>query len=245
MSRPSNDEEVFLSEYDPRQYDRPSTAVDTAIFTIREDQLQVLLIKREEHPFLGRWSLVGGYVDMQRDSDLESTAKRKLLEKTGIATSYLEQVITVGNRERDPRGWTLSTVYFALLPWKKIQLRAGAGADDVSWVPLNKVSADDLAFDHWNLLEQSLERLRSKTLYTTLPVNLMEGEFTLSELQQTYETILDKPMQAKSFRRRIEASGAIIESGNMRATGKRPAQLYLRNENADTHFFARTMESLK
>ncbi len=243
-SASTEEESAFLAEYDASQYDRPSTAVDTAIFTIKDDQLHVLLIQREEHPFLKQWSLVGGYINMEVDTDLAATAKRKLLEKTGIATPYLEQVITVGDKQRDPRGWTISTSYFALLPWEKIQLRAGSGAQDVTWHPHSEAAEMSLAFDHNHLLTQCRDRLRSKALYTTLPVNLMEGEFTLNELQQAYEVVIGKPVQAKSFRRRILSSGAIKESGNMRATGKRPAQLYVKDETADTYYFARTMESL-
>lgn len=237
-------EEQFLSTYDASLYDRPSTAVDSAIFTIMDDTLAVLMIQRGAHPDLAKWSLVGGYVNMESDLDLVSTARRKLIEKTALDCPYLEQVMTIGNATRDPRGWTISTAYFALLPWQEMELCAGNGALDIKWITLESIAKLDLAFDHKMILEKCLERLKTKALYTTLPVNLMQGDFTLSELQSVYETVLGKTIQAKSFRRRILGCSVIEETGESRATGKRPAKLYRLITNTDTHYFNRNLESV-
>ena len=240
----TKEEAQFWKDYDPSQFKKPSMAVDTAIFTIRDSELHVLLIQRDEYPFKNQWSLVGGYINIQTDHSLGDTAKRKLKEKTGVDTPYLEQVETVGNSTRDPRQWTVSTSYFALLPSEGIKLRVGKGASDIQWLRVSEALSTNLAFDHKSILSNCLERLRAKSLYTTLPINLMPEAFTLSELQSVYEIILNQTIQQKSFRRRIESCDLLEETGEMKATGKRPAALYRIKEQAQTHFFARTIESL-
>jgi ADP-ribose pyrophosphatase YjhB (NUDIX family) len=103
-------EEKFLKSYDSSVFEKPSSAVDTVIFTVFDDSLHALIVKRSNHPFKDRWSLVGGYIDVKNDQDIEETAKRKLKEKTGVNTPYLEQFCTIGNKGRDPRGWSSTTV---------------------------------------------------------------------------------------------------------------------------------------
>ncbi len=238
-------EKEFLYSYDSSVYEHPSVAVDSSIFTIKDGSLSVLLVKRAEHPFIEKWSLIGGYVKMDLDEDLTSTAMRKLLEKTSLKCPYLEQVLTVGNAIRDPRGWTLVTTYFALLPWQKMNLQVGNGALEVQWFSVKKALEMDLAFDHKMLLEKSLERLRAKSLYTTLPINLMQGNFTLVELQAVYEAILDQPIQAKSFRRRMLGSEIIEETGKFRETSRRPAMTYRIRQGEEAHYFIRNLESIQ
>ena len=235
-------EEEFLRTYDASVFPRPNVAVDTAIFSVREGALYVLTVKRTNHPFKDMWSLVGGYVDLQNDIDIEATAKRKLEEKTGVKTPYLEQFETIGNNTRDPRGWAVTVVYFALIDSSNIQLMAGNGASDIKWslVKDGKV-ADKLAFDHDEILRRCIERLRSKVLYTTLPAHLMPGEFTLGELQNVYEVILNKELDHKSFRRRIIGAGILEETEKTRHTAKKPAKLY-KLKDAHTHFFIRNIE---
>lgn len=236
-------ESKFLENYDAAAYDRPSATVDTVIFTVIDDALHVLLVKRNEHPFKDKWSLVGGFIDLQLDKDLEATAKRKLEEKTSVKTPYLEQYATIGNAERDPRGWFITTVYFALIPSEKITLQAGTGASEVKWAKVtNGQIEEDLAFDHNALLNGCFERLRSKVLYTSLPVYLMPSEFTLGELQKTYEVVLGMQVERKSFRRRILSTDIIEETGKMKQTGRRPAALFSLKKELKTHFFVRNIE---
>jgi len=237
-------EEEFLKSYDPSKYDRPSTAVDSAIFTVYQGKLQVLLIKRDEHPCINQWSLVGGYVDINTDASLEQTALRKLEEKTGFSSPYLEQVISIGNATRDLRGWTISTIYYALIPHESLNLNAGKGASEVKLIPVDKVTSMEVAFDHHNILSLCLERLRNKALYTTLPVHLMQENFTLSELQTVYEIILGHTIQQKSFRRRMLASDCVEETGEMRETSRRPAMTYCLIKGAKPHYFTRNLESI-
>jgi ADP-ribose pyrophosphatase YjhB (NUDIX family) len=236
-------EAEFLKDYDPRKFDRPSTSVDTVIFTVFEQSLQVLLVRRANYPFKNQWALVGGFIDLDNDKTLKDTARRKLEEKTGVKTPYLEQCFTVGNKHRDPRGWSVTTVYFALLPHDKIQLTAGKGAIEIKWSPIVKNKLiESLAFDHNEILSQAIERLRNKVLYTSLPAYLMSEKFTLGDLQKVYEVILDHTLETKSFRRRIAKAEILEETSEMRQDAKRPAKLYRLKDNIDTHFFLRTIE---
>lgn len=237
-------EAEFLKTYDANAFERPNVSVDTVIFTVSGGQLQVLLVRREHHPCQGQWSLVGGFIDVKQDKALIDTAKRKLEEKTGVRTPYLEQFFSYGNKSRDPRGWSVTTVYFALIPAEGIALRAGQGATDIKWASVLKGKVrDKLAFDHAQILAECAERLKSKVLYTSLPVHLMPDEFTLAELQNVYQIILGDTLEHKSFRRRILAAGIIEETGRMKETGRRPAMLYRKKKGEETHFFVRNIES--
>jgi len=236
-------EKQFLKEYNPNDFDRPSTAVDSVIYSVFDDALHVLLMKRANHPFIDKWSLVGGYVDLENDEDIIDTAKRKLLEKTGVKTPYLEQFKTIGNKTRDPRGWSVTTVYFALLPSDNIVLEAGKGAKDIKWSKVvdGKVK-DKLAFDHGKILKGCTKRLRDKVLYTSLPIHLMPKKFTLKALQSVYEVIIDNKIDHKSFRRRILNADVLEETGEMQETGRRPAMLYKQKDSKQTFFFVRNLE---
>lgn len=241
--QPYNSEQEFLANYDPSLYNRPSSSVDTVIFTVFEGALQVLLVQRGDYPFKGKWALVGGFIDLEQDLTLEDTAKRKLAEKTGVKTPYLEQCITIGNKHRDPRGWSVTTVYFALLSYEKITLQAGKGASDLKWSPISQEGvAEDLAFDHHEILKLAIDRLRSKVLYTSLPAYLMPEKFTLRDLQTVYEIILDRQLEVKSFRRRMAKADILAETSQMRQDAKRPARLYRLKDNVETHFFLRNIE---
>lgn len=236
-------EEEFLKAYKPDSFAKPNVAIDTVIFSIRQGQLYVLTVKRSNYPFKDQWSLVGGYVDLEHDKNLEDTAKRKLMEKTGIEAPYLEQFETIGNHTRDPRGWAVTVVYFALIDSSTIELKPGKSAHEIKWSLVQEGQiADKLAFDHDEILKRCTERLRNKVLYTTLPAYLMPNEFTLGDLQNVYETILNKKIDHKSFRRRILGADILEETGETRHSAKKPAKLY-RLKDSHTHFFQRTIEA--
>ncbi len=233
----STTQDEFLQSYDANRFVRPNSSVDVVIFTVINGTLQVLLVQRPQHPFKDCWALVGGFVDTAQDSMLEDTAKRKLVAKTGVQTPYLEQYATIGNNTRDPRGWSITTVYFALLP-PQHTLQSAA------WFPItDNAVAVPLAFDHAILLAGCLARLRQKVLYTALPVHLMGETFTLSDLQKVYELIVGKPLEAKSFRRRLLGADILCATDATRHEGGgRPAQLYRLKPDHTTHFFVRTLE---
>ena len=160
-------EAEFLRNYDPNIFSRPSAAVDNVIYTIFDGALHVLLVKRDNHPFMDHWSLVGGFVDLENDFNLESTAKRKLEEKTGVKTPYLEQFYTIGNKDRDPRCWSITSVYFALIPVENIKLQVGKGAKDIKWAKILKGTIKEkMAFDHSKIIQECTQRLKNKVLYT-------------------------------------------------------------------------------
>lgn len=235
-------EQDFLASYQRRDYDAPLLTVDMVIFSVFAGQLQVLLIKRRNYPQKGSWALPGGFADLQADADLMATAHRKLLDKTGVASPYLEQVGTVGNAGRDPRGWAVTVLYFALIDFQAFALpqsdqQAAQQAEYSEWVPVQQAQQLALAFDHQLLLGMALERLSSKTRYTALPLSLMPEQFTLTELQQIYEIILQQSLDKKAFRRRMLEAGVVVETGESKLAGKRPAQLYrYAHPSFDFHF---------
>lgn len=233
-------EQEFLASYDRRDYDAPLLTVDMAIFSVSAGQLQVLLIKRPNFPCKDQWALPGGFADLIHDQDLMATAYRKLVEKTGIATPYLEQVASVGSTKRDPRGWAVTILYFALIDFNAFEQQSLAEYSE--WVPVTKAQNLALAFDHHELLKLALERLTNKTRYTALPASLMPELFTLTELQTIYEIILGQTLDKKAFRRRMIEAGAVEETSHSKIVGKRPAQLYRYALDSFDFIFPRSLE---
>lgn len=151
---------------------RPLTSVDVVLFTVQADALQVLLVRRPDdaaEPFPGRWALPGGFVNVEVDASLLDCALRKLREKTGAITPYLEQLGSWGSATRDPRGWSATHCFYALVPAMAVALHKGARADEVNWFDADAALRKRLAFDHAELLAAALARLRGKVEYTSLP----------------------------------------------------------------------------
>lgn len=234
----------------PDPFPRPLCTVDVIILTLLDDALQVLLVQREDapgEPFPERWALPGGIVDTQHDRSLEDCARRKLREKTGVEAPHLEQIGSWGDAARDPRGWSTTHVYLALLPAATLQPRPGGNAADLRWFPLERrtdgPALPPLAFDHERLLAVGLARLRGKAEYTSLPIYLLPPTFTLSELQAVFQVVLGRPLEKKAFRTRILASGLVEELDAMKETSRRPARLYRRRADEGLHYFPRALES--
>lgn len=229
------------------RFERPLSTVDVVIFTVRDSTLHVLLIRRpldSDDPFPGQWALPGGFVDTGLDRDLEACALRKLREKTGVEAPYLEQLGSWGNATRDPRGWSATHVYFALIPSEEVELKAGGNASDSRWSPVRgERIQENLAFDHTGLLTSAVTRLRSKVEYTSLPIFLMPREFTLTELQRMYETILARELEKKAFRTRVLAADVLDPVPRMRSGTNRPAQLYRPRQRRRPHLFSRPFGS--
>lgn len=222
---------------------RPIVSVDLAIFALTADGLEVLLAQRGAEPFTGRWALPGGWIHVDEDENLEAAARRVLSDKTGVAAPYFEQVGVFGDGKRDPRGWSLSVTYMALIAQDAVSLQHGGNITDVAWHPIaGDRSVEPLAFDHAAILKAALTRLRNKVEYTTLPVHLLPEAFTLSELQAVYERLLGRLLDKSAFRKRI-AEVDFIEpiSGEMRRGSNRPAQLYRLKQAHSTAFFDRTI----
>jgi ADP-ribose pyrophosphatase YjhB (NUDIX family) len=221
-------------------FPRPLTTVDVAILSIRDGRLCALLVKRPSgpgEPFPGRWALPGGFVDVARDRDLEACALRKLREKTGYAAPYLEQVESRGDAKRDPRGWSATHLYFALIPGD-----VDVAGEGVAWLAIEDGGVRArLAFDHQDLLAAAVNRLRAKVEYTSLPVYLVPEPFTLGELQRAFEIVLGRPVNKAAFRTRILAAGLVKSAGETREGPTRPAELYRVADRAgEVTYFPRT-----
>ena len=242
MAEPITEKE-FIKNYNINDYDVPLMTVDMAIFTVKQDKLHVLLVKRSQHPSMGQWALPGGFIDLKKDQQLGDTARRKLKEKTGIDTPYLEQVETFGGHKRDPRGWSVTVAYFALVANEYIDVTETEATEETIWVDIDTVAQQyRLAFDHEHILQACYERLKAKVQYTSLPINLLPKEFALSELQHIFEIILSKNIEKKSFRRRILEADIIEETGAMKTGSNRPAKLYSMKPVGEKHYFSRNIE---
>jgi ADP-ribose pyrophosphatase YjhB (NUDIX family) len=228
-------------------FPRPLTTVDVVVFTVREGVLQVLLVKRPSEagePFPGEWALAGGFVDVKIDATLEACALRKLQEKTGVRSPYLEQVGSWGDAVRDPRGWSATHLYLAMLASDGIKIQAAGNAADAQWMPVRGDRLPvRLAFDHDILFSAALARVRGKSEYTSLPLHLLPREFTLTELQRVFEIVLDRTLEKKAFRTRILASGLLEATDELRETSRRPAQLYRAKRRPGLMYFPRALES--
>ena len=241
--QPPNSEASFLKTYDIHEFDIPLTTVDMAIFTIEDQTLKVLLVKRAQYPEKGKWALPGGFINLAEDGCLNDTVARKLNEKTGVDLSHLEQVATFGNSYRDPRGWSVTIAYMALISSKNIILKPNDTSEDVVWASISDAKTDyQLAFDHSDILEKCHQRLKSKVQYTSLPISLLPEDFTLTELQHTFELILGYSIEKKSFRRRVLNAQIILETGEMRTGSNRPAKLYRAKEQSSAYLFPRSIE---
>jgi 8-oxo-dGTP diphosphatase len=236
-------EASFLKKYDRSSYLAPLVTVDAVIFTFYGGELLVLLTQRSEHPEKGRWALPGGFVDETQDATIEETVGRKLEEKTGVTTPYIEQLMTVGNSQRDPRAWSVTIVYTALIAHQNCQSFVD-NVSDVKWVGYQDALAMKLAFDHDELLKAARERMKQKALYSMVPAYALPDGFTLPELQRLLEILIDKPIQKKSFRRRIEQADLVEEIGQRLAVGKgRPSATYRLKQAAKDFTFIRNLES--
>jgi len=210
---------------------------DLVVFTVRDEALHVLLVRRAAPPFAGQWAIPGGFVG-ERES-LEEAALRQLREEAGVTDVYLEQLYTFGAPDRDPRGRVVSVAYYALIAAGRAPLAArGAvpGPGGARWWPV--AALPPLAFDHRAILDYALERLRTKLEYTTVGFQLLPAKFTLTELQRVYEVILGRPLDKRNFRRKVELLGIVRPLREYRRGGvSRPARLF--------GFAAKRVERLK
>lgn len=220
------------------------TSVDPVISTVFDGKLHILLVKRNIEPYDGCWSLPGGFINTSDDKDLQAAALRKLKEKTNVTAPYLEQVETVGSASRDPRGWSLTVVYYALIARPDTVLSAVHGASEVRWAPVGDDGpALPLAFDHEKLIGLALDRLRAKVSYTSVAAHLLTEPFTILDLQNIHEVILGRKVEKKTLMRRYLGAGLLLEVEGARQEGRmRPARLYRLKDRKAIHYFVRSME---
>ncbi|MBN1483103.1 MAG: NUDIX hydrolase [Chloroflexia bacterium] len=226
-----------MAAFDPHKYERPSVTVDVVIFGLIEGTLHVLLIQRGLEPFASMWALPGGFVRL--DESLEQAALRELVEETGVKDVYLEQLYTFGDPQRDPRTRVITVAYFALVAADRLRLRADTDAAEVRWFPAYE--PPPLAFDHQKILDYAITRLRYKLEYTALAFELLPQEFTLTELQQAYEHILNEELDKRNFRRKVLQADILDKTENYREGGHRPARLYSFRQDAVAEVKARRL----
>ncbi len=212
------------------EYPRPSVTVDIVVFGYDGGrQLKLLLIERGSDPHKGSWALPGGFVDM--DENLETAALRELEEETGVKDLYVEQLYTFGAPGRDPRGRVISVAYFSLVNLQAHPAVAASDATRAEWFPIDDLP--DLAFDHSDIIDIASERLANKVRYQPIGFELLPEEFTLGQLQQLYETVLNvEAFNKRNFRTRILRTGILEEVGRQKNVAHRPAVLYRFNEDA-------------
>jgi 8-oxo-dGTP diphosphatase len=238
-----SDEKAFLEAYDPEEFHRLSVAVDVALLTTFDGALHALLVRRRGHPHQGKWALPGGFVGL--DEGLDDAALRVLEDKAGPGEGhhrpYLEQLYTFGEPARDPRTRIIAVAYYALVDRRWFESFTGqketaAGRLAVAWEgetggPVEAAGKNqgqlDLAFDHDEILGMAVKRIRGKLNYTPIGYQLLPEQFSLRELQEVHETILGRPLNKDSFRRRMLASGELEATGrHEEETAHRPAELY-------------------
>ena len=205
------------------QYARAALTVDCVVFGVDEEELKLLLIRRGNAPFQGKWALPGGFVHI--DESLEAAAARELQEEAGVTPPFLEQLFTFGAVDRDPRERVVSVAYYTLVKLSDHKVRAATDAADAAWFGVNDLPS--LAFDHDRIVQTALERLKGKVRYQPLGFELLPHKFTLSQLQRLYEIVLERELDKRNFRKKVLAMDLLIETDELeRDVAHRAARLY-------------------
>lgn len=207
----------------PKKYDFAVIATDVVIFSVINNELNVLLIKMKKQPYTQHWALPGGLV--KPEEDLDNAANRILNDKAGLSQVYLEQLYTFGRVNRDPFGRVVSVAYFALIPHNKAKIKTTEEYAGIQWFPIKKLPL--LAYDHKEIVTVAVERLQAKLEYTNIVYGLLPEEFTLSELQYMYEIVLDRRLDKRNFRKKIISLKLVKKLNRKKHDGpNRPAELY-------------------
>lgn len=228
------DEQKFLQEYKPKDYAKPSVTADILVFSMIDNKLNILLVKRGGHPYKNYWAIPGGFVNMKES--IKEAAYRELKEETGVDDVYLEQLATFGEVDRDPRMRIISIAYIALVKSNDVTVVAGDDASDAQWFEVNELLKrleieDCLAFDHEEILKMAIKRLRGKAYYTNVLFSLLEDEFTLTALRTVFEEVFNKQLHASNFRREMLSSKVIATGKTKKIEGIiRPSELYRENK---------------
>jgi 8-oxo-dGTP diphosphatase len=205
------------------KYPKPSITVDCVVFGLDEQQLKVMLIQRGVEPFKDTWALPGGFVKLEES--LEAAALRELKEETGIKKVFLEQLYTFGAVNRDPRDRVITVAYYALINIGEHLLLATTDATNASWFSLQALPA--LAFDHSEIIKIAIARLQGKLRYQPIGFELLPKKFTLTQLQNLYETVLGTQLDKRNFRSKILKMDLLIDIDEIQTNvSHRPAKLY-------------------
>jgi 8-oxo-dGTP diphosphatase len=209
-------------------YPRPSVTADVVVLALWDSDLHILLIVRRSPPFQGAWALPGGFVGI--DEPLDRAAERELAEETGLRHVHLEQVRAFGDPGRDPRGRVITVAYLALVPYNAVTPRAGSDAARAKWWPVSGLPS--LAFDHVDIIDTALGRLRQKIRCGMLPVDLLPESFTREELDGVHEAVLGEAVDSDDLWRKMLDGGLVLETGEVRTAEDGDAKLYRFQESA-------------
>lgn len=205
------------------QHARPALAVDCVVFGLDDAGLQILLIQRGLEPFQGKWALPGGFVHL--DETIDEAARRELEEETGLEKVYLEQLFTVGTLDRDPRERVVTVAYYALVKLSDHRVKAATDAREAAWFSVADLPS--LAFDHEEIVQKALERLKGKVRYQPIGFELLPPRFTLTQLQRLYETVLERELDKRNFRKKVLGMGFLEETDEVEQdVAHRAARLY-------------------
>jgi 8-oxo-dGTP diphosphatase len=205
------------------EFPRPALTVDCVVFGMDHEDLKVMLIERGLPPFEGEWALPGGFVHV--DETVDEAARRELEEETGLSKIFLEQLYTFSAVDRDPRERIISVAYYALVNLLDHRVQAATDARDAAWFAVADVPS--LAFDHAEILDTALERLRGKLGYQPIGFELLPQKFTLSQLQHLYEVVLERELDKRNFRKKVLATGLLLETKEVQQdVAHRAARLY-------------------
>ena len=223
------DEQQFLKEYDSNIYEKVSVAADLLVFTIENEELKILMIRRAEYPYKGYLALPGVFV--KPDESVDQAALRGIREETGLEGIYFEQMYTFGDVKRDPRSRVISVSYLALVPREELAFHAGVRTSETVLVPVADLISENIktAFDHKAMIEYGKWRLKNKVEYTDIAFHFVPELFTLPQLQRVYEILLDKPLFKANFRKKVSP---MIEKTDLFTSGDahRPSQYYRRKQ---------------
>lgn len=208
-------------------YPKFHVAVDCIIFGFKGGALQLLLQKRPFEPRQGEWSLMGGFV--REDEDLDEAASRVLEQLTGIHDVYMEQVGAFGGVNRDSGNRVISIAYYALLDIDKVDEHLNH-ENSAYWEDVAKLP--DLLFDHRDMVDQALNKLRGRIQRQPVGFQLLPPLFTLTQLQQLYEAILSEKLDKRNFRKRVSELRFIEKTAEVdKLSSKRGAVLYRYNDS--------------
>jgi len=206
--------------------------VDSVVFGFDEGDLKILLIKRGEEPFAGKWALPGYFV--KKTETLDSAAERVLEELTGLKNVYLEQVHSFGKIDRHPAGRVITCGYFALIKIKDYKIKPGSTglAKRAEWHSFKELG--ELAFDHNEVIDYAFRMLKRRVRTQPIGFELLPPKFTLTQLQHLYEAILlsdalpeNNKLDKRNFRKKILSMNLLVDLNEYQeGVAHRPAKLY-------------------
>ncbi|TRZ45746.1 NUDIX hydrolase [Robertkochia solimangrovi] len=198
-------------------------AVDAVVFGYIQNHLQILLTKQNHGSGIPKWALPGGFV--KDNESVECAVSRELQEETGVNVNYLEQLFTFGSVDRDHRGRVVSVAYLALINPRHFILCTSREDMETEWFNLDEIP--DLAYDHKEIIEKGWERLKAKINYQPVGFELLKREFPFSDLENLYQTILNKKIDRRNFRKKIMSYDLLLETDKIyQPKSGRPAKLY-------------------